>query len=481
MRSPVSRDPSLLTVQTFELVNWIACLATSALLLVGIRRNRYLLVKPSVLLVVFFHMMIQWAATIEAATIYETLPNPVAFAILAHGFPLVVFLGGLWLLQHDARAVFRSLTMEGGYSQARFVRIGLITGTVVLVVLSLYLNYVGFANTGLFALLSGFSDADVAREESLKLLPSLSIQYGYAFMAATAAPFAITAFAVWGVRARGLMRGKSALAAAALVVAILAAVSMSGARGYGAHLILVLLFCWFFRRGAPFQPGVAIVAALLVLTVPAISSVIREGQELTAGTLYVYYLGIIDRTFKTPMWIGYYYVHFAQTDHFFGIGAIPKLAAFWDVPFQAPANIIGLTYVANRIQTIHANGSFVFTYYSYFGLWVFPLCCLGAWLLDVALVVYRRLSREMLLLTVPAIAACVQNLTSADYTTALLTHGFVPILAFATVLDHLVPRQAARRSLSMRSSCLQGPTPSLAGAPATYGRRRLVGSRQAIQ
>jgi hypothetical protein len=123
----------------------------------------------------------------------------------------------------------------------------------------------------------------------------------------------------------------------------------------------------------------------------------------------------------------------------------------------------------------------VFTYYSYFGLWVFPLCCLGAWLLDVALVVYRRLSNEMLLLAVPAIAACVQNLTSTDYTTTLLTHGFVPLLAIASVLDRLVPRQTARRSFSLRSSRVQGQTPNWSRAPAPHSRRQLVGSRQANQ
>ena len=114
--------------------------------------------------------MIQWAATFEARTIYENVPNPVTFAVLAHGFPLVVFLGGLLLRDRHARAVFRSLTTTSTYSQARFLRIGMVTGTGVVAALSLYLRYVGFEQTGLFALVSGFSDANVVREDSLKLL-----------------------------------------------------------------------------------------------------------------------------------------------------------------------------------------------------------------------------------------------------------------------------------------------------------------------
>jgi hypothetical protein len=71
--------------------------------------------------------------------------------------------------------------------------------------------------------------------------------------------------------------------------------------------------------------------------------------------------------------------------------------------------------------------------------------------LDFALLLYARLTDEVLVLVVPAIAACVENLTSAEYTTTLLTHGFLPILALAFVFDRTVARGSRRAAMRVRA------------------------------
>jgi hypothetical protein len=431
-------------MDTFLLVNWGLCLLTSALLSWTALRDRALLVKPSVLVVVFFHVMIQWAATIEAGVIYDSLPSPYTFVLLAHGFPIATLVGSFCFLRRDARDVLRRLgaAVPDG---ATLMGTALLAGSGVIVIVAAYLYSIGFADTGLYAVLVQAPDAIQVREDSLKLLTSSVLRYGFQLMATTLAPMSAVALTLWAFRGpKATLPLRLGVAATGVFIALFG-VSLTGARGHGAQLVLALVLCWFFRRGAPFVPVRFAAAAVLVLTLPVGFSILRDGQTFTAFNLERYYGGLVDRTFKGPMWVGYSYVHFAQTDRFFGPGAIPKLADFLDVPVENAANIIGLEYGASRLETVHANGSFVFTYYSYFGLWVFPLCCMAVWALDLALLAYRRVRDEGLMVTVPAIAACVQNLASTEYTTLLVTHGFLPILATAVIASRIFRGNRGRR------------------------------------
>ena len=71
--------------------NWVFCLVTTFLLLFAVWRNRFLLIKPSMMIVLLFHLTVQWIATVQSAQIETYLPDPWAFALLVHGFPLIGF------------------------------------------------------------------------------------------------------------------------------------------------------------------------------------------------------------------------------------------------------------------------------------------------------------------------------------------------------------------------------------------------------
>jgi len=178
--------------------------------------------------------------------------------------------------------------------------------------------------------------------------------------------------------------------------------------------------------------------------------VLREGLELNLD-IFLNYLGtaVFERITKGPMDVGVFYVHYAQTHHFLGVGAIEKLANLLDVPVINAPNLIGLEYVGTGVASVHANVSFVFSYYCYFGIVAFPFCLAGLWLLDVALVVYARISSQMLLPVVASCAVASASFISADYTTTLLTHGFATVLLVGWGLDAVLRRR--RRGTASRS------------------------------
>ena len=60
------------------------------------------------------------------------------------------------------------------------------------------------------------------------------------------------------------------------------------------------------------------------------------------------------------------------------------------------------------------------------------------WFLDVALLVYKRLSDVMLLPCVAAASLAILSFISSDYTVGWLTHGFGVILLFSWLIDRFV-------------------------------------------
>lgn len=424
----------------FEVVNWSLCVFTAAVLAVVLSRDRFLLVKPSVWVVVWFHVVIQWAAAVEAAFVEAYLPFPWTFAGLVHGFPLATFVGSAAMGRGAARRIFYRATREPPGDLGVMWREILATTALIAAFVAVYLSAVGVERTGLYAVLFDPSRATLAREESLKLIDSRFIRYGYAFMASALAPITAGSMAtlLWLLTRRG--RLVEAMLLIPVFAAVLLAVSMTGARGFAANLLLVVLFTYFVRQGFAVRPFPILGGLVAVLLIPTAITLLREGQAITAETFREYFAAILDRAFVSPMKVGVYYVHYAQTKGLFGIGAVPKVAGFLGVVSVDASNVIGLEHVPRAPESISAGGAFVFSYYSYFGAWVFPLCCVATWTLDLALVVYRGLSPNTLVTCVAAICASAQSFTAADFTPALVTHGFVPLLVLAVMLDRMCTR-----------------------------------------
>jgi len=136
--------------------------------------------------------------------------------------------------------------------------------------------------------------------------------------------------------------------------------------------------------------------------------------------------------------VGSWYIHYAQIHGTFGIASVPKLAVIVGIePINTP-NLIGLTYSYTAVESVTACAGYLFTYYSYFGMASLLLSILCLWFLDVAVLVYKRLSNVMLLPCISAVSLSILSFVSSDYTTVWLTHGFGVILLLSWLIDHFI-------------------------------------------
>lgn len=437
----------------FVRVSWLMLLATCGVLVLVLARRPWMLVKPSVTVIVFFHIMVQWAAALNARDVYYFLPNPWPFLLLAHGFPLLVLIGSMCTLNRAYRRVWVTITSAGAITAPSRAAIRVLSVLVVLIAV-LYLSSIPLRTTGLYMIFDDPLNSQIAREDSLKLIESPLVRYLFSFMVSAFVP--LLAVLLWSRIRRSLALGRWAFALrdVAFISALLVIVSPTSARGYAASVVLTVLLSECLRNTVRFRPIFLMGSVLSVLTIPTILTVWRQGEDLAFPAFWdVLVNGILSRVFYGPMMVGSWYVHYAQTHGFVGIGGVPKLASVLNEQAIDVQNVIGLTYVSTTIDTISANASFVFSYYCYFGLVVFPLCVAAVCALDLAVLVYERLSRsDLLLACVASFSVAVVSVVSTDYTTALVSNGILMVAATAYVLNGLSRGPAVRQmSIGVRS------------------------------
>lgn len=451
-------------MSAFVLTNWFFCVVTSVLLLMLIWRRRFLLVKPSMIVIIFFHLCIQWAATIESPFIEGYLPDPWVFALLAQGFPVIGLLISAWTGRRSARIIWqRVLHPETVSSKVRHRVILFLAGLIAFFVV-FYLQVVHFSSTGLYAIFVDPSGSAMAREESLKLVEGGLIRYGYSFMAYGFAPL-LSVLLLWQVNT-GFKRRRwiAALANLAAIGGVLFVVSLTGARSFAALIILVMAFAWFLKRGFPLNPIYITLVALLILAFPVLLTILREGK-IPDMVLFWDYLsgGIFERVFYSPMETGLYYTHFAQTVGFMGMAGVPKLATLFGISPINAANYLGLLYTDTYIESVNMNTSYVFAYYCYFGIGSFIFSLLGLWLLDAVLLIYRKISGLMLTACMASLLIPGISLISGEYTVVLLTHGFIVILLTSVFVDRFYRSRVnpPRRIKRIQPRIESEPTPQI--------------------
>jgi hypothetical protein len=428
-------------VTEFVLCNWFLCLATSLILLVSLWRYRYLFVKPSIVVILFSHLTIQWAATVDSAHIEEYLPNPWVFVLLVHGFSLIGFTISFFTVNSQARAIWRRVIDPRSVSPSARRRLVFMLAGCIGLAAGIYFSRVPFSATGLAAIFTESASATLAREKSLKLVDSVFAKYSYGFMSSAFAPLLAVLLAERLARSLKHKRLIQGAMSAIAIAGILFVVSLSGARVPAAMIVLTVLLALFLMKGLPIKPAYVALAAVAVLSLPTVFTILREGKGLSISSFF-YYLttgAMIRRVFVVPMTSGLWHVHYGQTVGFVGVGGIPKLALLFGVEPVSVANIIGVSpdYLGSSYESALASTGYVFAYYSYFGPASFVFSLIGLWLLDIALWFYQRLSDNLLLPCVAAVSIASVSFLSSEYTTTLLTHGFGVLLVVALILDRL--------------------------------------------
>lgn len=422
----------------FVFINWLLCSISSIALAIVLWRYRFLFIKPSIMVIVFFHLQIQWAATIYSGMIQTYLPDPVSFAFLVHGFPLIGLFISFFIMRRNSKIVWYRITdtyygISGSINRAVIILLAYAT-----VVVFWYLSYIPIWKTGLFTIFLNPQFSAQAREESLKLVTNIPLRYAYSFLISTFAHLLAAIIALLIAQSLKQRRIAMSFINAFILINIFILVSFSGARSPAAVIILLIFFLFYLKSGAPLKLSYILFSGLAVLSLPVLLSILREGKEFNIF-IYFQYLSesIFKRVFVLPMLTGLYHAHYAQTVEFFGIAGIPKLAYIFGITPVNPANIIYLQYSSWALPSGLANTCYVLSYYSYFGLISFIFSLFGLWLLDLSLLLYRRLSDKLLLPCIASVSIASISFVFSDYTTVLLTQGFGLLLILSWALDNV--------------------------------------------
>lgn len=431
-------NPIETNITFYVLLNVFFCLFTASWISGVFFTRRYLFIKPSMLLLSFSHIFFQWPLAIYAGYYEKFLPDPYAFALLIHAFVVVGLLVTIFTFRGNARGIWDRIT-DRHYLETAFSTKAILSITVLVIcVMFFYLSYLPFTSTGLYAIFKKSSTAAIARENSLKLLDSQVLKYAYSLMVSALAPLLAVMLGILltrDIRRRNLF---SVPIHIFLFLLLCFAVSMTGARIAVVNLLIVMAIALLFRKGLPFKPIRFILLLLLFLIPPAILSILREGGAIRLDILFEYLGYLARRTFVMPMDVGSWYVHYSQIHGALGIASIPKLAAILGIePFNVPS-LIGLTYTSTTVKSTTAGAGYLFTYCAYFGLTSLLFSVVGLWFLDVAVLIYERLSNVMLLPCVAAASLSILSFISSDYTVVWLTHGFGVILLFSLLIDRFI-------------------------------------------
>ena len=426
----------------YAISSWLMTICTSVLLIISIYHRRYLLVKPSIILILFLHIFLQWNAALDASHIEQYLPDPWVLFLLLYVMPFFVLAISIFTFRASASIHLTQMQTPFKTNDIRVMRISVY---ILFFSLALYIGYyftiVPWSATGLYTILFDPSMSQIAREQSLKLIPDPIIRYGYSLMANFIAPMLAILLNEFGILNWQYRRYTVSLFTFLGLPLVILAVSLSGARGYSVVIVAAIAGFQLLRHASKVRVGRMLMAASTIVLLPTIISILRVGENLTVANIWLYFSEVIvRRLFEVSLLTGLWHIHYVQTSDFIGIGGIRPLATLFDVTSINVPNMIGLLYLQSRVQSVYANTSFIFSYYSYFGLASIIFTAPAILSLDLILPIYNKFTPTISRFALVVNLIVTQRFLASDFTTVLLTHGFLTVLLCALLLDALIKK-----------------------------------------
>lgn len=423
-------------VTPFLIINAIAAICAFIWLIILFRDNRFLFAKPSVVLLVATHFLFQWPLAVYSGFFEQFLPNPAVMPILVHTYIFVGLFLSVYMGSNATKHVWRQLIHEDDTVTFHDRTPTMIAFVICFLIIAGFFFFVPIRETGLFAVIFVPEKADYYRSYSFTKLPLL-MQYAYQLFESSLAPFTVCLFALWGERALAQRRLLTVIPIALAIGLILVSVALTGARYSAVKVLLALIAVLGYEHGIPWKPLRYGFILCVILIPAALLTLMREGNDLTVGNL-VWYLGrgiFVHRMFVVPLQVGAWHIHYTQIHDLFGISAVQKLAILLGADSVSVPRLIGSEYAHSSTIETWSNAGYLFSYYSYFGSIAIVFNIALLLLLDYALVVYKHLSGNVLLAAVATVAVTMLDFIKSDYTTALISHGFVCTLLLALLLQ----------------------------------------------
>jgi hypothetical protein len=424
----------------FQLGNVVATLLALTVLAYLFIRRPQVFVRPSMQVLAFYHLLIQWPVVYLSRFIESWVHDEWHVFILVHGFVLIGIPLALSSSRQSVSEIWSRLRGDAaGASDQTWTVIALFLAAIGCA--AVYLTAVDIRDTGLYVLLTDPVHASEARVESLKALQSMLPKYALNVLSSTIAPL-FTAFAVFAWLHRTNGSRWSNVYPALLLPVVWGLALLSGAKGIAVFLVMVILATYLWDRRLRL-PLAAAVLAIPIMLIPAAAYVVviaNANYEVGAMALMDRLIeAILKRAFLVPATTGIWHIDFAQTEGVVGIAGQLKLASALGVESIRLPMVIGQyygpAYYGDEVAThFSANTGFLFTAYACFGLFGLPLALAMLLCCDLPLVLLRLLPRPWLVPALGATSVAVLKFIQSDYTTVWLTHGFGLIVLLAWAL-----------------------------------------------
>lgn len=404
------------------------------IIVISVIHDRSLFMKPSFLVATFFFLQVQVGSAILSDKIVSMLINPWEYFFVIHGYSVIALVSSLMFYRRMYRGSF-SRIVGRVITKREIVPRVLYIILPALLIAAWYLSVVQISNTGLYASIFKPELADYAREESFAALDAPVLKYGYYVMSVVLAPMsAIMMSLLISTSSNGAGIAWRIFAVSSILFLIVL-VSLYGARGPSAMLVISVLYAAYLQRGAPFNLARIALMFCLVLAVPAIISMFKNAEYFTWTEYGRAFVNIIDRVFIRGAVPNIWHIDYIQENGFWGISGIPKLAAIVGEDIVNVANLISLEYDRRSLPYGVANAAYITQYYSFFGILGGILSLAGVLALDLVIHLYRFFRPVVLVPVVGALIIPFANLSFSQISTILLSKGLLVILLVGLLLQ----------------------------------------------
>lgn len=445
----------------FVCLNWLLASISALIFFWTFHNKKFLFVKPSILLLAFTHVFFQWPLTLYAGYYEFFLPQPYILLMLVHGFVLLGLAICSYTFIPKAIQIWNIVSTNneiiGDVDERALIKSLYLLLSLLFLCLIIYLSYVPFSKTGLYHILSTNEIADMARENALKLLGSSVPKYAFSFMQATIIPIIMSFLVILGKKAFYEKKWLKIVNYLIIFLGSCIAVSLVGTRSAIVYLLIILFLTlgWENRLQFTFRK---ILISLSVILLPYVFLILFRAsynENFMSEGVFLQLSAALKRTLLTPFDVGTWYVHYAQTVKEFGVVAFPKVCYLCGVDAINVPNYIGKTYIEGpELESVAAGAGFLLTYYGYLGKYSFPIALIILVILDTTLLIYIKLQRFLLVPCIAVISFCTLLLTQSEFTTVLITWGYIPVL-LTILLLHTIAKKFFFSDCVNENKCLR--------------------------
>lgn len=414
----------------------LSCLiAAIILVMIWLKRRRWFL-QPSLIIFAVIHVRIQWPSMLYYEWANDHMLFPWHFFMLTQIFPLVYLAAMIpiavyrdSMLREFAERINRQMQSLSAWPTYLFY----FCLVVSFIISAIALMIIPFASTAVYALFTDPSRIGEARSLVWREMTSRTLLYLVGWNSFVFGPLLLFG-SVYSLLNQRKLFGGGLWSLLGLVVSFFAMV-IPGHR-VGFFVMGAVVFAAYFcaRRRMPSKITLY-VCAFLVLSIPALISLLREGRDWTFEKQIEYTNRIFThRVMMVPCYTGILYTYDAQSVGYSGAAGIRPLAMLMGVGYEGIASKIGKEYVYGGKGT-YSNSNAIFMYYSVMGLFAIPFTVVGLLCLDLLLYFLQWRSIALLPFVILFISKSFQASETA-LTIVVFTGGlfFVPILVLFSKL-----------------------------------------------